>query len=387
MKTTKIILSIYFFIAVASPFANAELAAPTTGASSAPWPTEQQYCDSLCPSLAGTNGQALGLSGSGGWSTSDDQWCANHNAQTSPTVLPSPAPIGATLPAGTCTTAQMYPGDTSCAQTTAEVTHCQYHNSQTESYCMAYEGAKVAGGGEKTILALDIAATSICAVDCAAPTSFGGNIGEACEVGATVAGAAEIIVTLTQQSSTMGKIADLALGGAGVALGVRGLMNAGGVNACGAPANGPANAPPGVPGAAPINAPPMIPDAPSAPQLGPITPGPANGMNEKLESAECFLASLFIPNAEAAMNKCQKNACITAVAMAALTGVRYCNMGFGERTQKPRKVPAEMFGLSKAATRQLVQAVEAPSQTLLWVAVLVVAGQLSALLQLMVPLD
>jgi len=271
MKTTRAILALYFFMAMASPFANAELAAPTTGASSAPWPTEQQYCDSLCPSLAGTNGQALGLSGSGGWTTSDDQWCANHNAQTSPTVLPSPAPIGATLPAGTCTTAQMYPGDTSCAQTTAEVTHCQYHNSQTESYCMAYEGAKIAGGGEKTVLMLDIAATATCATVCAIemtnPVGASITAEHVCEGASIGAGAAEILVTLTQQASTIGKLADGVLGAAGIAEGVAGLKN-------------------------------MT-----------LLQGKKNPADDR-------------------------SACIAAVTMAALTGVRYYNMGYGERTQK-----------------------------------------------------
>jgi hypothetical protein len=286
-KSTKIILSLYFFMAMASPFANAELAAPTTGASSAPWPVEQQYCNSICPSLAGTNGQALGLSGSGPWSASDDQWCANHNAQTSPTVLPSPAPLGATLPPGTCTTAQMYPGDVSCAQTTAEVTHCQYHNSQTESYCMAYEGAQVSGSGEKTVLMLDIAATGICATACgAASTGIGATAFEACMAGSTAAGAAEIIVTLTQQSSTIGKMLDAGLAGAGVAEGVSGLVNKGGLLSS------------------------------SKTTLG------ADGTQNNIGVNG------------SATDKQKKNACITAVAMAALSGVRYYNMGYGERTQK-----------------------------------------------------
>jgi hypothetical protein len=100
------------------PGAQAELATPTAGSSSAPAAVEDQYCDSICPSIANSNGQLLGLTGAAGWTTADDQWCANHNSQTSPSVMASPAPLGATVPSGSCTIGY-YPGDTSCAQVTA----------------------------------------------------------------------------------------------------------------------------------------------------------------------------------------------------------------------------------------------------------------------------
>jgi hypothetical protein len=287
MKTTKIILSIYLFMAMASPFANAELAAPTTGSSSAPWPAEQQYCDSICPSLAGTNGQALGLSGSGGWSSSDDQWCANHNAQTSPTVLPVPAPVGAALPTGTCTTAQMYPGDTSCAQTTKEVTHCQYHNSQTESYCMAYEGSTQAGAGEKTVLVLDIAATAMCAADCAS-TALAGGVGmQVCEAGAVAAGVAEILVGVKQNSSALGKMVE---GFGGAAAAAEGVMEYTGTG------------------------------------MGKgLSMGTQQFSNPDMMDSDMQEAQNQAKAAKNAKTD-KKNACITAATLAVLTGVRYLSM-------------------------------------------------------------
>jgi hypothetical protein len=254
---------------LASP-AHAELAAPTAGASSAPWATEQQYCNTICPSLAGTNGQALGLSGTGGWTTADDQWCANHNAQTNPSVAASPAPVGSTVTIP-CTTAVMYPGDTSCAQTTAEVTHCEYHNTQTESYCMAYEGALTGNGGEKTVLMLDIAATATCGAVCAS-TPLSASISEACQGAAVAAAAGQIAVVLTQKDSTMGKMLDAVGAGATAAMGVE-----------------------------------------SYEATQNVTSGAGSLLNN---------------------NTAKKNACLTAAVLAALTGVRYYNMGYLEREQK-----------------------------------------------------
>jgi hypothetical protein len=319
------LLGTSFFII---PGANAELAAPSAGSSSAPLATEEVYCDAICPTIANSNGQLFNTSGTIGWTTTDDQWCANHNSQTNPSVMASPAPLGATVPTGSCTIAY-YPGDTSCAQVTAGFNLCQYHNSQVQTYCQAYESAKMAGEGEKMVLMLDIAATGVCAADCMATSALGGTGSMACEASSTAAGAAEIVVTLTQQSSTMGKIADLALGGAGVALGLRGLMDKSSINnSCKSP-----QAPQqlNINGSNPLqlSAPPASVQLPQAPM--PNLPG---GSSEyKFQSVDDFLASLFISNAEASMSSCKKNACITAVAMAALTGVRYYNMGYGARTK------------------------------------------------------
>jgi hypothetical protein len=217
-----------------------------------------------------------------GWTAADDQWCANHNSQTNPSVMASPAPLGATVPTESCSISY-YPGDTSCAQVTAGFDRCQYHNSQVESYCEAYEAAKMAGTGEKTVLLLDIAATAVCGTACATGfTGVGQAAYTACSASSTAASAAEILVTLTQKSSAVGKIVDLALSGVGVAEGVNGLMKGNGL----------------------ISA----------------TDGKGYADNESDKGG--------------VTKQQKKNACITAAALAALSGVRYYNNGYGERSKQ-----------------------------------------------------
>jgi hypothetical protein len=296
------------------PGANAELAVPTTGSSSAPTATEEVYCDSICPSIANSNGQLLNLSGQPGWTSADDQWCANHNSQTNPQIMASPAPLGATVPTQSCTTSY-YPGDTSCAQVTAGFNRCQYKNSQVESYCQAYESAKMAGAGEDMVFLLDIAAAGTCGAVCAAEmTSIGAGftMQRACNGVAMGAGAAEILVTLTQQASTMGKIANAALGAAGVAEGAVGWLNQNKDN-----------------GACYNN------------QITSIEPSTWAKL-ALLDHCKDYFMDMLIPDANAANapaapvqgKGCAKAACITAVTMAALAGVRYYNMGYGKRTKE-----------------------------------------------------
>jgi hypothetical protein len=363
------------------PGAKAELAEPTAGSSSAPVATEEQYCDSICPSIANSNGQLLNLSGQPGWTTADDQWCANHNSQTNPQIMASPAPLGATVPTQSCATSY-YPGDTSCAQVTAGFNRCQYKNSQVESYCQAYESAKMAGAGEDMVFLLDVAAAGTCGAVCVMEmTSIGAGqtVQKVCDGAAMGAGAAEILVTLTQQASTMGKIADAALGAAGIVEGIVGWKAAS--NNAGCASNGNPKSASGASGAGtgsgsltqqvnsldpaptlnttPMQgiAPPNL-GAPTAPVInvqpalpaGITAPGSKNEYKAptRLPSVDEFVASLFISNAEAAPQKgCEKQACITAVTMAALAGIRKYNMGYGERTKQ--KSCASIWALQSSA--------------------------------------
>jgi hypothetical protein len=331
-STTWLTLITFLFTFFAPYGALAELAAPSATASNAPAATEDVYCNSICPSLAGSNGQLLGLSGSGTWSSTDDQWCANHGAQTSPSVLPISAPLGSTVPTGSCPGVTYYPGDTSCAQVTSQLQHCQYQNSQVESYCSAYESAKMAGAGEDMVFLLDVAAAGTCGAVCTMEmTSIGAGTGvqQICDGAAAGAGAAELLVTLTQQSSTMGKIASAALGAAGIGEGALAYFKVGGK----CTSNGKGGAPmlDSNGGADPLHL-----NAPALPQsLGPAPSLPTMKNEYHLPSVDEFLATLFVSNAEAASGGpgCAKAACITAITMAALAGVRYYNMGYGKRTK------------------------------------------------------
>jgi hypothetical protein len=282
-STTWISLSLMISFAL-SPVAQAQLsgAAPSPGATGdVPWPTEQAYCDNVCPLLSDSSGEMVGINGEQGWNSTDDQWCANHNQQTNPSILASPAPIGSGVPSEMCTSATYYPGDTSCTDTTRKSAHCQFHNSQVEKYCMAYQGAKEAGAGQKMVLALDMAATGLCATACVMEMSSFGTLGttqqfkKICDYAATSAGAAELLVTLTQKSSALGKMADAALAGAGITEGVMGLRK----------------------------------------------------NNSKYIN---------------------KSSCITAATLAALSGVRVYNMGYGERTRKSSCGSA--YSLSSSST-------------------------------------
>jgi hypothetical protein len=337
------------------PGANAELAEPTAGSSSAPVATEEQYCDSVCPSIANSNGQLLNLSGQPGWTTADDQWCANHNSQTNPQIMASPAPLGATVPTQSCATSY-YPGDTSCAQVTAGFNRCQYKNSQVESYCRAYESAKMAGAGEDMVFLLDVAAAGTCGLVCAQEmTGIGGAASvteqRICDGAATAAGATEILVTLTQQASAMGKIADAALGAAGIVEGLKGFASqkssctktASGADATNQLKQLQNSVPQTVMPVTPVTEPDALTPLQSAPFQ--FKPGSKNEyISPQMEE---FLSSLFVSKAEAGTSSCSKAACITAVTMAALAGIRDYNMGYGTRTKQ--KSCASIWALQSSA--------------------------------------
>lgn len=197
IRTTRLLISVYLFTLIGAPLAQADLASPSPSGAAAD-------CNSFCSMLVNGKGKPIGLDGSGAWGTSDDQWCANHNAQTNPAVQPQSTPsTSASAPAGTCNI-QLQPGDTSCADNQRRYAHCTYHNGQAEQQCEAYVAADGGTGGEKAVLFLDIAATGTCAASCAMKTNPA--LATACRAAGTGASAMELLETLTQKGSAVGKL-------------------------------------------------------------------------------------------------------------------------------------------------------------------------------------
>ena len=68
--------------------------------------------------LVNGKGQIKGLSGNTGWTVSDDQWCADHGAQTNPLIGVDATPTSQAAPPNVqCPNATMINGDTSCSTT------------------------------------------------------------------------------------------------------------------------------------------------------------------------------------------------------------------------------------------------------------------------------
>jgi hypothetical protein len=177
-----------------------------------------QNCDQTCDMVVDKATQQLtGLSGQDGWGMTDDQWCANHQAQTNPGVLPNPSPSPA--PSGTpACNVPLLAGDTSCTQVNQMLTHCKLHGSQLEAQCLAYVQTKGVSGGENIIMGFDVAATATCVSACIMQAWPGGQaMIAACNIAGTAASAAEIIQTLASSQSASGKMISGMVGGIGLA--------------------------------------------------------------------------------------------------------------------------------------------------------------------------
>jgi hypothetical protein len=176
-------------------------------------------CNNFCGNIVNDLTQTpASLDGSGTWSTTDDQWCANHGAQTSPSVPPAtklPQPVKPAVPCNI----PVLQGDQNCGSVNRYITHCKVKGSQLETQCLAYSQSKQSGNGEKIVLALDTTAAAGCATACAA-TFMGGFGGVAlqkvCSYAGMAASGGELIQSLVGSQGTLGK----AMGavGAGVAL-------------------------------------------------------------------------------------------------------------------------------------------------------------------------
>jgi hypothetical protein len=213
----------FLFLLSISSSAYAVEASPTPSAnpsalpsSGSPWSVEQPACNNICGPLVNKDGKIEGLSGSVGWTSVDDQWCANHGAQTNSAVSQSTNLVPVTAQASPCPI-PMYQGDTSCYQTEGELAHCQYHNGQVEQQCQAYAAAEQTLSGQTAMIAMDSVVAATCATACVSE-NFPGAQGViiACRDGGMAANAAEIIVTLSQKSSAMAK----AIQGATAAMGI-----------------------------------------------------------------------------------------------------------------------------------------------------------------------
>lgn len=188
--------------------------APQLNANGTPVLNRSQ-CDSVCTMLVDGGGKFKGLGGQTGWLMSDDQWCANHGAQTNPLITAQPlSSTPGSVPNEACSV-QMRGGDSSCSDNQQRFTHCTLHNGQLEQQCQAYVTANDGKSGEKVVLFLDIAAAGSCGVACLGSLT-NPSLLAACRISSTAAGVGELIEVLKQKSDAVSK----AISGAGAAYGL-----------------------------------------------------------------------------------------------------------------------------------------------------------------------
>jgi hypothetical protein len=103
---------------------------------------------------------------------------------------------------------------------------CVYHTGQLMTQCLAMDAAKSAGQMEKMIDVLDAAAAAICYTACFSSWNPAGyNLVAVCNYSTIGVGAAEIIDTFIQKSSSVGEEISSIMGGAGsIAGGAAGLV-------------------------------------------------------------------------------------------------------------------------------------------------------------------
>jgi hypothetical protein len=211
--------------AVVSNLNNATAIDPTQ--ISAAKPSCQDFCSNLIGQANGSSGKAMNgalknTSGGTGWSTTDDQWCADHGIQTNASV-PADGNATTTAVASSSCNINIAPGE-NCSVANTGVTRCIWYASQAEPQCMAYLTSTDAHDNEIVPIIFDSAAGISCAVACYdqyVPNYTSAAANAACEVIGLAAGVTDLLAVFAQQSSA-GARALGALGGvgAGVAAGV-----------------------------------------------------------------------------------------------------------------------------------------------------------------------
>ena len=232
----KIISQSLVFITLFQSSAWAVLNTQTSGSAidSSKLPAATAGCNSICNQLvSGTRHKGLN-GGSTVWSRDDDQWCANHGAQTDATVLPGPTPTARPSNPPSCNIA-LTPDDIAtlgsnpCTALNDRIRHCQFHNSQVELNCMAKETAEDARAGNITAIVFDTVAVGLCTSACfmGGPVAGEANpLGAACGVAAMAAGGAEMAAVVQLENNETAKALKGLGAGIGMTSGIFGTVTA-----------------------------------------------------------------------------------------------------------------------------------------------------------------
>ncbi len=152
------------------------------------------------------------------WSTSNDQWCADHGSPTNeatpaiaepqPVVSGSPAPsiIQASVPytPGSCPYPR-YPNE-DCATVKKKLLRCKLKNSQLESQCLAYYHAKDGLNWQWTLVVIDSAAAASCLGACYMGDQMNPALSKVCTATGVAAVGTEAFAILKMKNSTFMKV-------------------------------------------------------------------------------------------------------------------------------------------------------------------------------------
>jgi len=196
------IVSMYTSVFSVSALAAQDVLNDTTAINGSAVPTAAVNCDDACSMV------------NNGWSTTDDQWCANHGVTTNGAVVPQTQTTTTTatvsIPACNVTIyAEDVQSGMNCQSVNTNMDRCKFHNSQLGPQCLAYQAANNANSiqMQRTLLFLDEATTIACGTVCIAGVATAGMAASwqyACQAPAIAAGAAEFADSLKMKNGPIG---------------------------------------------------------------------------------------------------------------------------------------------------------------------------------------
>jgi len=157
-------------------------------------------CDTFCEDIITGTGNVTDLT------------CANHDLPTNGNVHKDST---VTLIKDSTCPVSYISGET-CDEASNIRRYCLYKNSQILSHCESYQAAQDATTGDWIMWGLDVATAGTCATACLSQAAGSEVSQKACEIAGTAAGATELAIVLSQETSTTGKMIGTIAAGVGL---------------------------------------------------------------------------------------------------------------------------------------------------------------------------